>query len=118
MGSLIEELKRREAVARAEADRLRSRIGELSEDLARAEGLTSRLALAGRKSCGCWQSRLGAGRWAGRQASGEGRAGPADRAVTVVAWQEGAEASVVLPRTYQDLLEVAADAGRPWLRRH
>ena len=27
-------------------------------------------------------------------------------------WQEGAEASV-LPRAYQDLLEVAADAGRP-----
>jgi hypothetical protein len=27
-------------------------------------------------------------------------------------WQGGAEASV-LPRSYQDLLEVAADAGRP-----
>jgi hypothetical protein len=27
-------------------------------------------------------------------------------------WQEGAEASV-LPRSYQDLLEVAAGAGRP-----
>jgi hypothetical protein len=33
MGSLIEELKRREAAARAEADRLRSRIEELAEDL-------------------------------------------------------------------------------------
>ena len=33
-------------------------------------------------------------------------------AVTVPPWQEGAEASV-LPRAYQDLLEVAADAGRP-----
>jgi hypothetical protein len=32
--------------------------------------------------------------------------------VTVPPWQEGAEASV-LPRSYQDLLEVAADAGRP-----
>jgi hypothetical protein len=29
MGSLIEELKRREAAARAEADRLRARIEEL-----------------------------------------------------------------------------------------
>jgi hypothetical protein len=32
--------------------------------------------------------------------------------VTVSPWQEGAEASV-LPRAYQDLLEVAEDAGRP-----
>jgi hypothetical protein len=33
MGSLIEELRRREAAARAEADRLRARIEELTEDL-------------------------------------------------------------------------------------
>jgi hypothetical protein len=32
--------------------------------------------------------------------------------VAVPPWQEGTEASV-LPRAYQDLLEVAADAGRP-----
>ena len=37
MGSLVEELKRREAAARAEADRLRARIEELSGELARAE---------------------------------------------------------------------------------
>jgi hypothetical protein len=46
-----------------------------------------------------------------------GRAGLAARAsptgaVTVPPWQDGAEASA-LPRAYQDLLEVAADAGRP-----
>ena len=46
MGSLIEELRQREAAARAEADRLRSRIEELSEDLARAEEQVSRLAIA------------------------------------------------------------------------
>ena len=46
MGSLIGELKRREAVSRAEADRLRSRIEELSEDLARAEEQVSRLVIA------------------------------------------------------------------------
>ena len=46
MGSLIEELKRREAAARAEAIRLRSRIAELSEDLARAEEQASRRAIA------------------------------------------------------------------------
>jgi hypothetical protein len=32
--------------------------------------------------------------------------------VTVPPWPDGAESSV-LPRAYQDLLEVAADAGRP-----
>ena len=32
--------------------------------------------------------------------------------MTVPPWQEGAGASV-LPRAYQDLVEVAADAGRP-----
>jgi FtsZ-binding cell division protein ZapB len=37
MGSLIEELKRREAAARAEADRLRARVEELSRELARAK---------------------------------------------------------------------------------
>ena len=46
MGSLIEELRRREAAARAEADRLRSRIEELAEELARAEEQVSRLAIA------------------------------------------------------------------------
>ena len=46
MGSLIEELRRREAAARAEAIRLRSRIEELSEDLARAEEQVSRLVIA------------------------------------------------------------------------
>ena len=46
MGSLIEELRRREAAARAEADRLRTRIEELAEDLARAEEQATRLAIA------------------------------------------------------------------------
>jgi predicted nucleic acid-binding Zn-ribbon protein len=43
MGSLVEELKRREASARSEADRLRCRIEELAEELARAEEQVSRL---------------------------------------------------------------------------
>jgi hypothetical protein len=47
MGSLIEELRRREAAAaRAEADRLRTRIEELAEGLARAEEQVTRLAIA------------------------------------------------------------------------
>ena len=71
MGSLIEELKRQEEAARAQADRLRARIEELAGDLASPIG-----------------------------------------AVTVPPWQEGLEASA-LPGPYQDLMEVAADAGRP-----
>jgi hypothetical protein len=46
MGSLAGELKRREAAARAEADRLRTRIEELARDLARAEEPASRLVIA------------------------------------------------------------------------
>jgi len=51
---------------------------------------------------------------AGQDGRPAGKAGPASPvgAVTVPPWQEGAEAPV-LPRAYQDLLEVAADAGRP-----
>jgi hypothetical protein len=45
-GSLIDELGLREAAARAEADRLRIRIEELPEDLARAGKQASRLAIA------------------------------------------------------------------------
>ena len=59
MGSLVEELRRREAAAcgaRAEADRQRSRIEELAEELARADEQVYRLVVAGRKSRGCWKS--------------------------------------------------------------
>src|SRR5258708_28440773 len=46
IGSLIEELRRREEAARVEADGLRARIGELSGDLARAEEQVARLVIA------------------------------------------------------------------------
>ena len=113
MGSLIEELRRREAAARAEADRLRTRIEELSGDLARAEERVSRLAIAREEVA--WVIEDPPAADAARQDDGPGgkpgRASPIG-AVTVPPWQEGAEASV-LPQAYQDLLEVAADAGRP-----
>jgi hypothetical protein len=114
MGSLIEELRRREAAARAEADRLRSRIQELSEDLARAEEHASRLAIASEEVTRVLEGPAVAGPPAGQDGTPAGKPGPASPigAVTVPPWQEGAEASV-LPRAYQDLLEVAADAGRP-----
>jgi hypothetical protein len=46
MGSLIEELRRRDDAARTETERLRIRIEELSGDLAGAEEQASRPAIA------------------------------------------------------------------------
>jgi hypothetical protein len=109
MGSLIEELRRREAAARAEADRLRSRIEELADDLARAEEQVSRLAIA-REEVARVLEEPAAGQ--SGEPAGEPRPASPIGAVTVPPWHESAEA-LVLPRSYQDLLEVAADAGRP-----
>jgi len=113
MGSLIEELRRREAAARAEADRLRTRIEELSGDLARAEEQVSRLAITREEVMRVLEEPPAADT-ARHDGGPGGKPGPASPigAVTVPPWQEGAEVSV-LPRSYQDLLEVAADAGRP-----
>jgi hypothetical protein len=114
MGSLVEELRRREEAARAEAERLRSRIEELAEELARAEEQVTRLVI----------TREEVARVLGEPASAEPPAAPAGGpageprpaspigAVAVPPWREGSPASV-LPQSYQDLLEVAADAGRP-----
>ena len=114
MGSLVEELRRREVAARAEADRLRSRIEELAEDLARAEEQVSRLVIAREEVARVLEEPAAAEPPAGSAGEPAGEPRPASPigAVTVPPWQEGAEASV-LPRSYQDLLEVAADAGRP-----
>jgi hypothetical protein len=111
MGSLIEELKRQEEAARAEADRLRARIEELAGDLARAEEQASRLVIAREEVTRVLGEPAAAEPPAGRPA-GEPRPAAPIGAVTVLPWQEGAAASV-LPQAYQDLLEVAAGAGRP-----
>jgi hypothetical protein len=114
MGSLVEELKRREAAARAEADRLRARIEELSGDLARAEEQVSRLAITREEVMRVLEEPPPAADPARQDGGPGGKPGPASPigAVTVPPWQEGSEASA-LPRSYQDLVEVAADAGRP-----
>jgi hypothetical protein len=114
MGSLIEELRRREAAARAEADRLRTRIEELSEDLARAEEQASRLVIAREEVARALEEPAAAEPPAGQNGRPAVKLRPASPigAVTVPLWQEGSQASV-LPQSYQDLLEVAADAGRP-----
>ena len=113
MGSLIEELRRREAAARAEADRLRARIEELSEELARAEEQVTRLVITREEVTRVLEEPPAADA-ARQEGAPGGEPGPASPigAVTVPPWQEGTEASV-LPRAYQDLLEVAGDAGRP-----
>jgi hypothetical protein len=113
MGSLIEELERREAAARAGADGLRARIEELTEELARAEDQVMRLAIAREEVTRVLEEPPGADPVL-REAAPAGKPGPSSPigAVTVPPWQEGGGASV-LPRAYQDLLEVAEDAGRP-----
>jgi hypothetical protein len=113
MGSLIEELKRQEEAARAEADRLRARIEELTGALARVEEQVTRLVIA-REEVTRVLTEPSATEAAGPSGVSADKPWPASPigAVTVLPWQEGAEASL-LPQAYQDLLEVAADAGRP-----
>jgi hypothetical protein len=113
MGSLVEELKRREAAARAEADRLRARIEELSGELARAEDQVTRLVIT-REEVTRVLEEPPAADTGPKEGTPAGKPGPASPtgAVTVPPWREGTEVSV-LPQAYQDLLEVAGDAGRP-----
>jgi hypothetical protein len=114
MGSLIEELKRREAAARAEADRLRSRIEELEQELAGAEEQVSRLVIAREEVIRVLEDPAGTELPGGQPGVPAKEPGPVSPVglVAVPPWQEGSDASV-LPRSYQDLLEVTADAGRP-----
>jgi hypothetical protein len=113
MGSLIEELARREAAARAEADRLRARVEELTEELARAEEQVTRLTITREEVTRVLEEPPAADPVPQEDGSGRetGLASPIG-AVTVPPRREGADPSV-LPRAYQDLLEVAGDAGRP-----
>ena len=116
MGSLIEELQRREAAARQEVDELRGEITRLTERLARAEERLSRLEISRETVAGIL----------GDVGPVHPTAGAADPApvgsrlaggspigvVTVPPWRPGLAQSV-LPSSYRDLLEVLADAGRP-----
>src|SRR5215472_3361177 len=90
MGSLAGEVKRREAAARAEADRLRARIGELSGDLARAEERVLRLAITREEVARVLEEppEADAARQEGTPAGKPGPASPIG-AVTVPPWQEG-----------------------------
>lgn len=115
MGSLIDELRRREAAARAEAEELRTRIAELTERLAGVEGRLSRLVIT-RETVEEVLSVAGAEASPAAVLDGTVPARPGRLPVAgvlaVPAWRAGVEASV-LPQAYRDLLEVAEDAGRP-----
>ena len=115
MGSLIDELQRREAAAREEAEELRERIAQLTERLAGVEERLSQLVIA-RETVD--EVLGGASPEASPTVTPEETAGsrfghlsPVG-VLTVPPWRPGLEASV-LPEGYRDLLEVAEDAGRP-----
>ena len=121
MGSLIEELQRREAAARQEVDELRGEIARLSERLARAEERLARLEVtretveevlgcpaAGQPAAGQEAGPAAEAAFAGLVVTGGSPIG----AVTVPPWRPGLAQSV-LPPSCQDLLEVLADSGRP-----
>src|SRR5882672_11783284 len=103
MGSLIEELKRREEAARVEVDGLRARIEELSGDLARAEEQVARLVITREEVTRVLEEPPAADAVPldGGPAGKPGLASPIG-AVTVPPWREGTEVSV-LPQSYQDL---------------
>jgi hypothetical protein len=116
MGSLIDELQRREAAAREEAEELRGRIAQLAERLAGVEGRLSRLVIT-RETVEEVLNGSGA-EAAPATVMPDGVAAPrsgqlsAVGVLAVLPWRAGLEASV-LPEAYRDLVEVADDAGRP-----
>ncbi len=116
MGSLIDELQRREAAARAEAGQLRGQITELAERLAGVEEQLSRLAIARDvvdevlADAAAAEVSPAPGHLEGTASPGAGR--PPVTGLAVPSWRTGLEVSV-LPQDYRDLVEVAEDAGRP-----
>src|SRR5262249_8187317 len=116
MGSLVDELRRREAAARAEAEQLRGRIAELAERLAGVEERLSRLVIA----------REVVDEVLGRAASevspvpgqpqvtalpGAGPA-PVPGVLAVPPWRAGL-GGLVLARGYRGLVGGAGGGGRP-----
>ena len=113
MGSLIDELQRREAAARAEAEGLRGQIAQLTERLAGVEERLSRLVIA-RETVDEVLSEGAEASSAMPERAAPSRSGhlSAVGVLAVPPWRPGLEASA-LPEAYRDLLEVVEDAGRP-----
>jgi hypothetical protein len=116
MGSLIDELQRREAAARAEAEQLRGQIAELAECLAGVEEQLSRLAIArevvDEVLAGATTAEVSPAPGHPEVTASPGAGRPPVTGLAVPPWRAGLEVSV-LPQDYRDLLEVAEDAGRP-----
>jgi hypothetical protein len=113
MGSLIDELQRREAAAREEAEELRGRIAQLTERLAQADERLSRLVIA-RETVEEVLNGAGSEAPVTPDGAAPSRLGhlSAVGVLAVPPWRAGLEVSA-LPEAYRDLLEVAEDAGRP-----
>lgn len=111
MGSLLEELARREAVARERVERLREQLAAEEEALSRLMitretveeilGETARPAERSPAEAGDQSDAGGVVAQTGGSPIG---------VTTVPRWRPGMDASV-LPQTYQDVLEVLVDAG-------
>ncbi|MGW0811310.1 hypothetical protein [Nonomuraea sp. NPDC002799] len=123
MGSLLEELARRQAEARQRIEELGRQLAEVQARLEAEEEGLSRLLIASEV---VEEILSGQGPLASDPVVGSEDAGPADAGqnglgseteavrrgvVTVPPWREDLEPSV-LPRAYRDVLEVLADAGR------
>ena len=116
MGSLVDELRRREMAARAEAEQLRGQIAELAERLAGVEERLSRLVIAREVvdevlDRAAWEVSPVPGQPGVPASPGAGHL-PVTGVLAVPSWRPGLGADV-LPQDYRDLLEVAEDAGRP-----
>jgi len=107
MGSLIEELQRREAAARREADELRSEIARLNERLALAEETLARLEIT-RETVTEILGDVGTGQPAGQAVAGVDPVPAGSRlaggspvgVVAVPPWRPGLAQSV-LPSSYR-----------------
>ena len=116
MGSLIDELQRREAAARAEAEQLRGQIARLAEWLAGVEEQLSRLVIAREVVDGVLDGAAAevspvSGQLEVTVPLAPGHS-PVIGVLAVPPWRAGLEVSV-LPQVYRDLLEVAEDSWRP-----
>ncbi|XES00425.1 hypothetical protein HEP87_11240 [Streptomyces sp. S1D4-11] len=117
MSSLIEELHRREAVGlRREMDALNERLAQAEERLAwleiTRETVAESLGEAGADHVVAGSARVPVMVEAAGPVSVESAPASPIGVLTVPLWRPGV-AVAVLPRAYQDLVEVLADAGHP-----
>ncbi|MFJ4689326.1 hypothetical protein [Streptomyces sp. NPDC088789] len=120
MGSLFEELDAREAASRARIEELRRRVAELTQAIEHEEATLSRLVITRETVTEILGPAPAEGAGAGDSSAQVGQesgaaAGSPIGVLTVRPWQAGISAAV-LPRAYQDILEVFADHGAGMLR--